>query len=116
MPIKIGSIVVHCFEFDTMAHFWQSALGYEPREAATDDWLVLRDPKGQGPNISFQKREKKRNKRNWIHLDLYTDDQAHEVERLTQIGAKKYPWRYPANADYVVLEDPDGNLFCVVQV
>jgi hypothetical protein len=38
-----------------------------------------------------------------------------EVERLLEIGAKKYPWRYPENADYIVLEDPDGNLFCVVQ-
>jgi hypothetical protein len=29
--------------------------------------------------------------------------------------AKQYPWRYPENADYSVLEYPDGNLFCVAQ-
>jgi hypothetical protein len=34
---------------------------------------------------------------------------------LLKIGAKKYPWRYPKDADYVVLEDPEGNLFCIVQ-
>ena len=28
----------------------------------------------------------------------------------------KYPWRYGPDDDFVVLEDPDGNLFCVVQV
>jgi hypothetical protein len=39
-----------------------------------------------------------------------------EVERLVKIGAARYPWRYEPNHDYVVLEDPDGNLFCVVQV
>jgi len=31
------------------------------------------------------------------------------------MGARRYAWRYPPDADYVVLEDPDGNLFCVVQ-
>ena len=39
-----------------------------------------------------------------------------EVERLIKIGARRYPWRYRQNADFIVLEDPDGNLFCVVQV
>lgn len=113
--MKIGSIVVHCFEFDKMIDFWQEVLHYRPREPKTDDWIVLTDPAGRGPNISFQKRDKKRERRNWIHLDLYTEDQKNEVSRLIQLGAKKYPWRYPEGADYVVLEDPDGNLFCVVQ-
>ena len=31
------------------------------------------------------------------------------------LGARRYPWRYQPGADYVVLEDPDRNLFCVVQ-
>jgi hypothetical protein len=33
-----------------------------------------------------------------------------------KIGAKRYPWRYRSDDDFVVLEDPDGNLFCIVQV
>ncbi len=46
----------------------------------------------------------------------YTTDRAGEVERLISIGATRYPWRYRPGANFVVLEDPDGNLFCVVQV
>ena len=42
-------------------------------------------------------------------------DQNAEVERLVKLGATRYPWRYPPEHDYIVLEDPDGNLFCVVQ-
>ena len=45
-----------------------------------------------------------------------TLNQTDEVERLIGLGARRYDWRYPPNADYVVLEDPDGNLFCVCQV
>lgn len=113
--MKIGSIVIHCFEFDSMVAFWQKALHYVPRDEPTDDWVVLRDPKGRGPNLSFQKRERRHGSRNWIHLDLYTTDQAAQVAELQKLGAKRYPWRYPKGADYVVMEDPDGNLFCVVQ-
>jgi catechol 2,3-dioxygenase-like lactoylglutathione lyase family enzyme len=114
--MRVGSIVIHCFEFDRMVKFWQDALHYVLRNPATGDWAVLCDPKGRGPNLSFQKREKRAERRSWIHLDLYTNRQEREVERLIRLGAKKYPWRYGPHADYVVLEDPDGNLFCVVQV
>lgn len=113
--IKIGSIVIHCYEFERMVAFWQEALHYVPREPASSDWIVLCDPESYGPNISFQARDRRGWRRSWLHLDLYTDSQQEEVRRLITIGAKQYPWRYPPNADYVVLQDPDGNLFCVVQ-
>ena len=99
-----------------MVAFWQEALHYVPREPASGNWVVLCDPNGMGPNISFQGRDRRAGRRNWIHLDLYTDRQEAEVERLVALGASRYPWKYPPNADFVVLEDPDGNLFCVVQV
>ncbi|MFK7693242.1 VOC family protein [Paenibacillus sp. HJGM_3] len=113
--MKIGSIVIHCYEFNRMVEFWQAVLHYVPRDADYNDWVVLYDPKGKGPNISFQARNRRAGRRNWIHLDLYTNDQEGEVDRLLLLGARRYPWRYPPYADYVVLEDPDGNLFCVVQ-
>jgi Glyoxalase-like domain len=50
-----------------------------------------------------------------LHLDLYADDKDGEVERLVKLGARRYPWRYRPHSDFVVLEDPGGALFCVVQ-
>jgi hypothetical protein len=38
------------------------------------------------------------------------------VERLVEMGATRYPRTYRADEDFIVLEDPDGNRFCVVQV
>ncbi|WEX77838.1 VOC family protein [Sinorhizobium numidicum] len=113
--IRIGSIVIHCYEFDRMIAFWQEALHYVPRAPASGGWVVLCDPERNGPNISFQARDRRGWRRSWLHLDLYTDRQDEEVRRLLTIGATRYAWRYPAKADYVVLQDPDGNLFCVVQ-
>lgn len=112
--MKIGSIVIHCHAFDRTVAFWQAALHYVARAPARDGWVVLCDPRGRGPNLSFQARDKRPAYRNWIHLDLYTANQDAEVERLLTIGATRYPWKYRPGSDFVVLEDPDGNLFCVV--
>jgi hypothetical protein len=49
------------------------------------------------------------------HLDLYASERDTEVERLLSIGARRVNWRYPEGADYVVLADPDGNTFCVIE-
>ncbi len=115
--MRVGSIVISCYEFDKMLAFWQEALHYVPREPAKGGWVILRDPERRGPNISLQQvPERRTGKRNRLHLDLYTNDQEGEVERLVKLGATRYPWRYKPGADYVVLEDPDGNLFCVVQL
>jgi catechol 2,3-dioxygenase-like lactoylglutathione lyase family enzyme len=114
--MEIGSIVIACCEFDKMLGFWQEALGYVPREPAQGGWVVLRDPEGRKPNVSLNQVSKKRSARSRLHLDLYTHDREGEVERLIKIGATRYPWRYNPGDDFIVLEDPDGNLFCVVQV
>ncbi len=116
--VRIGSIVVRCHEYDRMFAFWQEALHYEVEHTDPNGgFVILRDPGGKGPNISLDQSPTKRTgKRSWLHLDLYTTTQQGEVERLLQLGATRYPWKYGPDADYVVLEDPDGNLFCVVQL
>ena len=115
--VRIGSIVIFCHEWQKSCAFWQAALGYEVSHInPAGDFMILRDPSGQGPNLSLDTVPTKRQgKRSRIHLDLYTPDQTGEVERLVALGARRYPWRYPDGADYVVLADPDDNLFCVVQ-
>lgn len=115
--LRIGSIVIRCYEFERMVAFWQEALHYVPKEPPKGGWVILRDPNGIGPNVSLdQLREGRTGKRSRLHLDLYATDQSAEVERLVGLGATRYPWRYEPGADFVVLEDPDGNLFCVIQV
>ena len=116
--VAVGSIVIRCFEYDRMFVFWQAALGYEVEHTDPNGgFAILRDPNGLGPNISIDQAPVRRSgKRSWIHLDLYTTEQDLEVARLLALGAKRYPWRRGPDADYVVLEDPDGNLFCVVEV
>jgi hypothetical protein len=114
--MKIGSIVIRCYQFDKMMAFWREALHYVPREPAVNGWVVLSDPKKRGPNVSLdQVPDRRLAKRNRLHLDLYTSDQNGEVKRLIRLGARRYPWKYQPGDDFVKLADPDGNDFCVVQ-
>jgi hypothetical protein len=114
--MKIGSIVIDCNEFYKMLAFWQEALHYVPRKPAKGGWVVLRDPEERSPNISLNQVTEKRSGTNRLHLDLYTDNREDEVERLLKIGAKRHQQTYDPDDDFRVLEDPDGNLVCVVQI
>lgn len=114
--IRVGSIVTDCVKFDEMMAFWREALHYRPREPPSSGWVVLTDPDGRGPNLSFNRVKKKAPGRNNLHLDLYSDDREPEVERLVVLGARRHRQAYDPDDDFRVLEDPDGNLFCVVQL
>lgn len=116
MRMEIGSIVIDCNKFDKMLAFWQEALQYVPRNPAKGGWVVLRDPDGKGPNISLNHAPIECRRRNRLHLDMYTKNREAEVERLLKIGATRHKQKYRATDDFRVLEDPDGNLFCVVQI
>lgn len=116
MGVRIGSIVIRCYEFERMLAFWQEALHYLPKEPPKAGWVILCDPTGRGPNVSLdQAPEPRTGKRSRVHLDLYAEDREREVARLVALGATRYPWRYQPGDDYIVLADPDDNLFCVVQ-
>jgi Glyoxalase-like domain len=116
--VRVGSIVIRCVRFDELLSFWQAALGYVPRQPPQDGWVVLTDPTGAGPNISLDRVPEHRlpplGELSRVHLDLYTADQSAEVERLLGLGATRYQREYGPDDDFVVLVDPDGNRFCVV--
>ena len=112
--MKVGSVVIDCNDFDRMFEFWREALRYVPREPPEEDWVVLRDPDGNNVNVSVQKVPEARVGKNRLHLDLYTDDQQGEVERLLGLGGARHPRVPEPDEDFVVLEDPEGNVFCVI--
>ena len=96
--------------------FWAPALDYQPRYAPEPDWVILQPRDGVGPNLSLNLGRVRPEAFPHIHLDLYAPDQAAEVERLLGLGARRVEdWPYPDEEhDFVVLEDPDGNRFCVI--
>ncbi|WP_264777430.1 VOC family protein [Deinococcus aetherius] len=95
--------------------FWSEALDYRPLREPEEDWAILVPREGKGPQLALKLVSSEAHNHTRHHLDLYATDQAAEVERLLRLGAEQVDWRYEQGADYVVLADPDGNRFCVVQ-
>lgn len=114
--LRVGSIALRVDDLDREAAFWCAALDYVRRAEADDhDFALLTPRSGPGPNVSLDQHAAAPRVPPRIHLDLYADDQAAEVERLVALGAREIHWdKRPAAADYVILEDPEGNRFCVV--
>ena len=111
MTIRLGSTVINCADMELMTGFWSAALHLEPSSrAAGDDFRVLR---GDRARLSLQLARTPVTARDQMHLDLFTDDQAAEVERLTGLGAAFVRHDQDPDDDYVVMTDPEGNEFCV---
>ena len=115
--VRVGSIVLRVDDLRRQTEFWAAALDYVPREENSDDFVLLRPRNGKGPNLSLDLARSELQTPPRIHLDLYTGDQAGEVKRLIALGATEVHWsKRPIDADYIILADPEGNRFCVVDV
>jgi predicted enzyme related to lactoylglutathione lyase len=113
--LRVGSIVIRVDDLPRQAAFWTAALNYVAREGDGDDFVLLRPRDGVGPNVSLDRVNSTVQVPPRIHVDLYAKDQAREVERLKALGATEVHWsKRPPDADYVILADPEGNRFCVV--
>ena len=118
--IRLGFPVVGVTDLDRAAAFWSAALDLQSTdEWASGTWRTLAGPRGDhvlGLMVSASPPEP----RPRMHLDLLVDttaEQETEVRRLIGLGATLPDWRdYPAEPDFVVLADPDGNVFCVVDL
>lgn len=119
--LRIGVIVLGVTDVPRAAEFWREALGYQLREDGFGGWAtVLEPPGGAGPKIALQRSVTPPREHPRSHLDLHVADaaeQAAEVARLVSLGAERVEWdSYPDDPDFVVLADPDGNRFCIVDL
>lgn len=96
--------------------FWTAALDCVPRHEPDDTWVILVPREGEGAQLALSLSETPVQDHPRHHLDLYARDLAAEVKRLVKLGARPVEdWDgYDDDSDFVVLEDTEGNRFCVV--
>jgi catechol 2,3-dioxygenase-like lactoylglutathione lyase family enzyme len=118
--IRLGTVVLGAEDVDRAVSFWSAVLGYEPVHfpEADNGFTILVPPSRVGTRVALQHSDAPPEVHPRTHLDLVVDDaaeQAAEIERLIGLGATRVQWdSYPADPDFVVLADPEGNRFCVV--
>jgi predicted enzyme related to lactoylglutathione lyase len=116
--LRIGSVVFRVDDLERQAAFWTAALDYfRADDGSSGDWAFLKPKDGEGPNVALSALPSMLPVPPRIHLDLYTEDQAEEIRRLKALGATHpHEENRPPDADYVILADPEGNRFCVVDI
>jgi hypothetical protein len=132
-----------CADPRALSIFWNAVLGYElppppPGNGSWDEFSASlppdlqnsasasEDPTGAGPRLFFQRVPEGKTVKNRVHLDvraapgLSGDERMTaleaECERLIALGATRVERHEPGppmSAGHIVLQDPEGNEFCL---
>lgn len=127
-------VVIDCADPVKLAEFWALALGYEvgepPGQAArdvtepdSDCARTVLDPAGAGPPICLRRVPEPKSVKNRVHLDLHVGAGApagtrrerivEEAARLETFGAVAQRAVSDGDTFRVIMQDPEGNEFCV---
>ncbi|MGO9341958.1 MAG: VOC family protein [Acidimicrobiales bacterium] len=113
-------LVALCFDANDplgLARFWAEALRWEIDGEASDEiGIVLTDDTTF--RILFRPVRETKTGKNRIHLDLTSTslyDQHESVSRLVEAGARHIDIGQRPDEPHVVLADPEGNEFCVIE-
>ena len=106
------TIVVDAADPARLARWWGEVLGYELLYEAADE-AVIGAKEGAPPGLCFVSVADAKPAKNRLHIDLNPDDQAAEVERLVDMGARHVDIGQ-GDVPWIVLADPEGNEFCVL--
>lgn len=124
MSLRQAEVVIDCADHEVVVPFWQAALGWERRNV-NEQYVLLRpgsrspagDPDAAAPPpalpLLFQKVPEGKHVKNRVHIDFRAEDRAAEVARLIALGAREGPTRSLGGYSWTVMEDPEGNEFCV---
>jgi hypothetical protein len=119
VALRIEDLVIDCSAPLELAAFWAAALGFEVTESSEEEgdvWAAVARPASKGLSLLFQQVPEGKAAKNRLHLDLRpagTRDQ--EVERLRWLGASVMEGFAGPDATWTVMQDPEGNEFCVLR-
>jgi len=116
MTSRLVSLCIDANDPPRLARFWAEALRWEVEETDGEIGLVPTD--GTAFEILFEPVPERKVGKNSIHLDLTTTsiaDQTESVARLIELGARHIDVGQSAEDSHVVLADPEGNEFCLIE-
>lgn len=141
--VKQLQVVIDCGDPATLSTFWAEATGYvlQPPpegfesweaflrdrnvpEGAWNDASAIVDPDGKGPRLYFQRVPEGKTVKNRVHLDINQAssgtpaDQRRalveaEARRLQDLGATIIGPHDDEHEFWIVMQDPEGNEFCL---
>ena len=114
----IFNVTFDCADPRSLAGFWSAVTGYELAEVR-DDFARLDAPDHRGVrHLLFFRVPEPKTTKNRVHIDLASRDAEAEITRLVDLGASLIDgeppqWRTANGTRWVVMQDPEGNEFCL---
>ena len=121
MAWSLLAIVVDCRDSLSQANWWAAVLGHQVSERNAHEYEVS-DPSSGRTRLYFMNVPEPKTVKNRLHVDITTDGSLEDgVARLVAMGGRLVEMRQDpetlANPDtWAVMQDPEGNEFCVFNV
>jgi hypothetical protein len=125
LPVKLAAVTFDCRDALTVAEFWSAALDRPIDPKSSRDFASIsmpehRDTRGwrldAEPTWLFAKVPETKIAKNRMHVDLAAPDHEAEVARLVELGATRVADMDEWGFKWTVMQDPEGNEFCVAQI
>lgn len=114
MTLRVANIGVDCVDVWKVANFWSAALGRKLDEGSSEVFASIGGGDGlRGePAWFFHKVPEPKSAKNRMHADLIDSD-PEMVATLVALGATVVKEHDLGFHSWTVMEDPEGNVFCV---
>ena len=116
MTLRLWTIDVDAADPRALGRWWADALGWKIFFEDDDgDEVVITTDDERFPGMVFLRVSDGKAVKNRLHLDFVPEDRDAEVDRLVAKGASRVDIGQTGEESWVVLADPEGNEFCVLQ-
>ncbi len=115
-----SQLIALCFDADDppgLARFWSGMLGWELADDPQDGVTLLTND-DTGFRLRFVHTTAQKSGQNQMHFDLTStslEDQQETVARALELGGRHIDIGQGPDEPHVVLADPEGNEFCVIE-
>ena len=117
MPVDLSAVCFAAHDPLRLSEFWAGVLG-RPAADQSDDGAVLVPTDDTGFRLRFRRSQQPKSVKNQAHLDLTSasdDGQRQLVATALALGAQHVDIGQSPEERHVVLADPEGNEFCVIE-
>jgi predicted enzyme related to lactoylglutathione lyase len=114
--VRFDAVAIDCTDPVALAGFWAAVLGTEIEGTGGEGpHYVDLKPTGGVPTLRFQRVPEPKATKNRLHLDLMAPDIDAAAARVESLGARRTGESHSEYGfDWIVLEDPEGNEFCII--
>jgi catechol 2,3-dioxygenase-like lactoylglutathione lyase family enzyme len=117
MTVHLAALSVDANDPARLARFWAGVLRWEAADDLHGAEALVPDD-DTGFRLRFVPSQEQKSRQNQMHVDLTStslEDQQRTVARALELGARHIDVGQRPEEAHVVLADPEGNEFCVIE-